>query len=199
MLRAGLWHRGMTRLVGIESPDIGKNWKIQVPSTPEGVWWRLKAVAWNLLTSATVATRSPRLFIGASDFTDASRTVVEQLQGAHVVINHNQTQAANLEGFFFFYEGCAKTAANAAQTELPHDLRIQPGYFVGSICGAMDQTAITGDQFRCIRLLVEEWIYEPPGERTPNAGDGSDRVDFVKLNGTLERLAGLLESAQATP
>lgn len=196
MLRAGLWHRGMTRLVTAENPDPGKNWKVQVPTTPEGVWWRLKAAAFNLLTSGTVNTRSPRLFIASADVTQLPGTV-EQLQGSYVVNNALATQAAAVEGFYFFYEGSTKSGAGSAQGDLPSDMRIQPGHYIGSICGLLDAT----DQFRCVRLLIEEWLYEPPAERTSNIGDASDanRVDVIKLNKTMERIAQLLEAQQATP
>jgi len=185
----------MSKIVVVDAPEVGHEWQTQVPVGPEGIWWRLKAICYNITTSAVAGNRTSRLKVMASpaqppgfvNMDDAYAGIAQApaAAAANSTVRYLATEMGELSGF-----------ANQFMT-LPHDFRVPPGHYIGSQTGAFD----VGDQYSAIRLYVEEWVFEPPGERTSNIGDASDayRVDVIKLNKTMERVAQLLEAQQATP
>lgn len=192
MLRAGLWHRGLTRLFSSETPPVGKEWKIQVPTTPEGVFWRVKSLTYVMTTSAAVANRRAGLLFSATDEGGGGeRSYLRTGCDANIIAASAVVVCAA--------EGGELSVLNSPQQNmtLPIDLRIPPGHYVRSSTLALDP----GDQLSAATLMVEEWLYEPPAERSSNIGDASDanRVDVINLNRTMERIAQLLEAQQATP
>lgn len=219
MLRAGLWHRNKPIIVNVDPPGAGKDWVVQVPTTPEGVWWRLKSIVFTLLTDATAGNRQVTLYVG--DSADGGAAGVRLTPGgAYAGICSGFQEQPNRAYHYVYGEdqghpfdvGTGAPPSQVISISLPHDFRVAPGHFIGtftrgaptvgtSIGGTVTALA-AGDSFVGIRLCVEEWIYEPAGETAPNAGDGSNRVDFVKLDETLGRLAKVLETLQsvtATP
>jgi len=195
----------MQRLVTVDTPEAGKDWFIQVPTVPEGIWWRLKTILFRFATSATVANRLPRVSVAtALDGGGINGGIVPNT--SYVVTSASAAQVAGAANDYVAQElgefPAAAGNVGAFLFTLPQDIRVQPGHYIGTFTGGMDRTPVTGDQYAAIRLLVEEWVYEPAGERSPNIGDGSGRVDTInigKLNDTLERMAQLLEAQTATP
>lgn len=188
MLRAGLWHRGMQHLLSADAPAAGKEWSLEMPTVPEGVHFRIKSVMYNFTTSVAVANRASTLVYAAG-------------QQIYARMTSPTVQAASIVGQYSFYE--ARNSNNISPTAasilvgipLAFDGRVRAGQRIGSQTELID----VGDQYSQIVVVAEEWIYEPPGERSPHIGDGSDRVDTVKLNKTMERIAQLLEAQTATP
>lgn len=192
MLRAGLWHRGKQQVLNVESPPAGSNWNLALPQNPEGVWWRVVSVAFTLITDVTVINRFQRVVYrqGGTD-------------GPVYAITGNPTAIVAASNITCIYgEGYtavlgAGGPVNAAP--LPTDLRARAQDAVGSAIANLQ----AGDTMIGIRLVVEEWVYEEPGQFAPNVGDGSNRVDVAKLNGTMERLESLLQKVagafEATP
>jgi len=195
MLRAGLWHRGKTIIVDVPTPDIGSDWSVKVPDQPEGIWWRIKSMTLAFSTSAVVGNRFSRFFY--APFT--APLAGDKLSAAYVITEPNAQTPAGTTSFLSCAEGGQLGAFGSKYFILPHDLRVPPGHVFSVITSNLD----VGDQYKAIKLCVEEWMYEPPGEQSPNAGDGSGRVDVVKLNETMCRVEKLLqraiEASVATP
>lgn len=196
MLRAGLWHRGSTRLITIDTPPVGTDWLITVPSVPEGIWWEPKSIFFATLNDATVQNRIARINIVAS----ADFFAFPYVQFGAVT----PVPASTLGRFAFGQAMPLGLIDNAGvgqvnqQASIPFGLRIPSGHSIRSSMSG--KTA--GDQLNTISLLVDEWVYEPAGERTPNIGDGSARVDtisFTEFSETMKRIAELMEAQQATP
>lgn len=194
MLRAGLWHRGAIRIVNIDTPAPGTDWFVTVPTVPEGIWWRLKSCFFSLLTSVAVANRSARVNVCPGG--DASILPYMQVGSPALV------PAATIARWAFS-EGVPEVAtADPAiqinrEASFPVDFRVQPGHIVRSSVFGLQ----AADQISGVQLVIEEWVYEPAGERTSNIGDEHDatRVDTIKLTKAMEKIAQLLEAQQATP
>lgn len=190
MLRAGLWHRGTQRLLTWpETPGAGKEFAFTFPQGPEGVWYEILNFMVQVNLSAVVGNRN---------FTFHLDNGAERY--ARWGSANSEIATAQVE--FLAYPGCTASVLinptrKGQQFSMPV-LRVPPGHRITSETGALD----AGDQYLGLRVLVQEWVYESAGERVPNVGDGSGRVDTIKmdtLNKTLERLAQLLESQTATP
>ena len=121
MLRAGLWHRGMLRAVSAETPPPGQDWAIQVPTVPEGVWWEVKSIVAQLVTSATVANRSVR-WLFASQF---NPTLGERISAAYFAASSPGTLAAASSRIFSAYQGAPAVNSVSDSTGLPIDNRVQ--------------------------------------------------------------------------
>lgn len=80
---------------------------------------------------------------------------------------------------------------------LPRGLMLKPSERIGTETFNID----VADQYSGIVVLLQQWVYEPPAERSSNIGDENDahRVDTIKLTKAMERIAELLEAQQATP
>lgn len=167
-----VWREGLQRVVPVESPAAGKEWELMVAQVPEGVWWRVKAVAFRFVASAVVANRQPRVQYrsGSDAYYEAGFPSVPQ--------------AAGVTMDYFFAELDASTSP-ATFTEmnraLPFDFRLQPGHIIGSRTDGLD----VGDQYRNVRLYVQEYIYVPPVDYISGALSlAADRIiAAVKANG----------------
>lgn len=192
MLRAGLWHRGIQKQIIADTPQAGQDWFVQVPNAPEGVWYEVLAIVAQLVTSAAVATRQVRWMY----FTSPNE-IGQRLASAYVVCSTPGNLLAGTSRIFAAGAGCPAVNNASDLTGLPIGVRVPAGHFIGSLTSAMD----VADQWKLCLVHVQEWVYEPAAERTPNIGDGSGRVDtvsFDQFNKTMQRLALLLESQQAT-
>lgn len=191
MLSAGLWHRGKQIVLQCDTPAAGVNWAIQLPTTPDGVFWRIRSIAFTLVTDATVVNRFNRVTyrLGGVD-------------GPVYVITGNPSAMVAANSFSCTYaEGYTAVLAAPGTIQaapLPIGLLLRAGDAV--VSGIANLQA--GDQLSGVRMVAEEWVYDAPGQFVPDAGDGSARSDWVKLNGTLEKLNRVLEALQgatATP
>jgi len=191
MLRAGLWHRGLTRLLTFpETPAAGKEFTFTFPQGPEGIRYEIVNFLVQVDNSAVAGNRNYTFHLdnGAERYARWGSP---------------NSEVANAQVEFSAYPGCSASilinpTRKAQQISMPSLRCIEPGHRITSETAAMD----VADQYKGLRILVQEWLYEPAGERSPNIGDGSGRVDTIdvqKLNATLERFAQLLEAQQATP
>jgi len=189
MLTAGVWHRGRTQLFNIpETPGLGKQFEFTLPQAQEGVFWRPKVILFNLLTDATVANRTVRINY------KMGRDQIYAIVGSPTNVPATTFCSAG------FYEGTPfHLLAGVSFVEaLPLDVRMKPGDVINSNIVALQ----AGDQVSSVMFMLEEWVYEAPGQVVPAIGDGSDRADWTKLNGTLDKLNKVLEALQgsvATP
>lgn len=190
MLRAGLWHKGQTRLLTwTESPPAGKEFVFTFPQGPEGVFYQILNFLVQVDLSAVVGNRN---------FTFHLDSGAERY--ARWGSPNSEVATAQVE-FIAYPDATPSILINPTRKgqtmTLPPDLRIPPGHRITSETAALD----AGDQYKGLRILVNEWLYEPAGERTSNIGGESDahRVDTVKLTAAMERIAQLLEAQQATP
>lgn len=190
MLRAGLWHRGTQRvLTWPETPAAGKEFIFTFPQGPEGVWYELLNFLVQVDLSAVAGNRN---------FTFHLDNGAER----YARWGSAQSEVATAQVEFIAYPGGQPSILinpiRKGQLMALPIVRVPPGHRITSETAALD----VGDQYRGLRILVQEWVYEPAGERSPNIGDGSGRVDtiaFDELNKTLVRLAELMEAQQATP
>lgn len=181
MLRAGLWHRGQVRLLTIDPPAAGRDWAVEMPQGPEGVQYEPLVMMAIITNSAAVANRNFNFF-------------ADNGNQRYARWGSPNSEVANATVEFVHYPAAGPSilinpTRKAQQGSLPW-LRMPAGHRIVSETGLID----VADQWAGVRVLVQEWIYEPPGETEPNAGDGEDRVDVAKLNGTMERLEKLLQS-----
>lgn len=153
-----VWREGLQRLVTVDAPGPGQEWVVTVPTVPEGIWWRIKGIAYQFTTSAVAGARQPRVIYKAS----AERG---QRSGAWFGdFGGSTTQGASLSSLASWYELLPPGAPPAFGTSfhfdvaLPFDVRLQPGWSVGSQTENMD----AADQYSGIVLLVQEMIYVPP-------------------------------------
>ena len=128
MLRAGLWHRGQLRQVSVDAPPPGQDWSIQVPTTPEGVWWEVKSIVAQLVTSAAVANRQVRwlFFAGQTD-------LGSRVASAYVVAASPTSVAAGTSRIYAAFQGGPNVGAASDLTGLPIDTRVQAGHYIGSL------------------------------------------------------------------
>jgi len=122
------------------SPAAGADWSQAVPS---GVNWILRSIGAQLVTSASVATRSVVLNIK-----DGGGNII--LQSAASI-----TQAASLTFEYSFFNGAFSAAGPAAaQGGLPAEFRLLAGWTI-----SVTTTNIqAGDQWSAIRQAVEEYV-----------------------------------------
>lgn len=193
MLRAGLWHRGQVRLLTIDPPVAGKDWAIEMPQGPEGVQYEPLVMSAIITDSAGVANRNFNFFAdnGAARY---ARWGSPNSEVANATVEFVHFPAASVAILI-------NPTRKGQQGSMPW-LRMPPGHRIVSETGNMD----AADQWTGIRVLVQEWLYEPPGEFVPNAGDGAGRVDVAQLDGTLRevneklmKLMSLWQGFEATP
>lgn len=191
MLSAGLWHRGKQVILQCDTPAAGVNWGLQLPNTPDSVFWRIRSIAFTLVADANVANRIQRVTyrIGGVD------GPVYAISGnPTAIVATNVVSCTYAEG----YTATVGAPGTVSAAPLPIGLLAKGGdALVSGIANIQ-----VGDQLSGVRVVAEEWVYDSPGQFVPDAGDGSARSDWVKLNGTLEKLNKVLEALQgatATP
>src|SRR6266496_575723 len=162
-----VWRKGMQRLFVVDAPPAGQDFRIKVPTVPEGEWWRLKTAAFRFTTSAVVANRTPRLAVYASDPQGLS------LDGAYYLANSGLLQAAGITGRYFAAEVGQQNTAFSTVFQWPYELLIQPGHVIETFTGGLD----VGDQYDSIVLLVQEMIYVPAVDMITGAlSKATDRI-----------------------
>jgi len=190
MLRAGLWHRGQMRvLTWNENPQPGKEFVFTFPQGPEGLFYGIENFLVQVDLSAVAGNRN---------FTFHLDNGAER----YARWGSAQSEVATAQVEFIAYPGGQPSIlinpTRKGQLLAMPMVRVPPGHRISSETAALD----VGDQYKGLRILVTEWVYEPPAERSPNIGDGSGRVDtisFEAFNKTMQKLAELLEAQQATP
>jgi len=190
MLRAGLWHRGLQRILTLrEAPLANREFRLEMPQGAEGVQYEILYMSAIITNGATAGNRRYNFFAdnGAERYARWGSPNVE-------------VALSTVE--FIAYPGAVlnpilNTIRKGQPMPMPI-LRMPAGHGIQSETDFVD----AADQWNSVRVLVQEWFYEPPAERVPNAGDGADRVDVVRFTDALTRLESvlrLMESAQATP
>lgn len=157
------------RLIPVASPAAGAEWTVPVQSSTV---WLVQAVNARLVTSATVANRSPRLQIS-----DGSSTIV--LAGASAV------EAASGSVLHVWARGLAGFNNSTSGGVLPQSLPAIPllgGWSLGTLTSSID----AGDQWSGIFLYVleiEQTPYDVEVQRDLAQLAGS-RVDAVPQLGS---------------
>lgn len=148
------WRKGIIRLVTIEPPPPGKDFFIQVPTVPEGIWWRPKSLRFRYVASAAAVSRLVGMgFSTGKDEVDPYLRVITT-----VSLGNGLTQTFN------FFEGAAQNidlvvaGAGEHNTQFPREYLVQPGHFIRSAINTPD----AADQLTNISLVVQEYTYVPP-------------------------------------
>lgn len=198
MLRAGTWHRGQPQVFGVDAPEPGREWFFIFPTVPEGVYWRIKSLQYRCVVSAVGTNRAFGLRIGAGEGDDYVRFFNALASVINLTVEHSFTEMAG--GLVAANRPVVPTPNGVSEVgcSLPLDLRIQGGHQIRSatirtIAAQNFLGPDAGDQFSGIRIYAEPYIYEPPGARSPEVGDGANRVDWEKLSSNLEKLATILK------
>lgn len=196
MLRAGLWHRGFQRIISADAPAVGKDWSIEMPEGPEGIFYQPLAVLFTIVTSVAVANRALALVYAGGASGGQLTNVFMRSPG--VSLPASTTNGRHC----FMVEGPSVLSSDGAgqlvrSGFLPRGLMLKPSERIGTETFNID----VADQYSGIVVLLQQWVYEPPAERSSNIGDENDahRVDTIKLTKAMERIAELLEAQQATP
>lgn len=132
--------RGNMRVIQGNTPAAG----VEISDTvPLGVHWIVRAVEFQLVASATVATRLPALLVD-----DGANVIWRGLPGTSVTAGQT---------FLCSYANGNTVFSNASNTFIapfPAEFRIRPGFRLRTLTTAIQ----AGDQFSAIVYYVEEFI-----------------------------------------
>lgn len=126
------------RAVQVANPAAGADWSQAVPN---GMAWRPRAIFFQLVTSATVATRQVNVVIK-----DDQGNIVAEFAASG-------SQAASLTGAYTAMQGGPLAGANNVFVmPLPFDVVLPAAFTIGTSTGSIQ----AADQYSLINLLVEE-------------------------------------------
>ena len=191
MLRAGLWHRGHQRMISADAPGAGKDWSIEIPEGPEAVFYQPLSVVFSLATSAVAGNRGLALVYAGGAQAGVLSNVFARSPLQSVIVANSSVRLC------YMVDGPRNAVADAAGNRfdgnfLPRGLLLKPGERIATESLALD----VGDAYTGILVVLQTWIFEPPGETTPAIGDGEGRVDVVALNALAGEMQKLTETLQ---
>jgi hypothetical protein len=156
------WRPGIIRLILVDTPDPAREWRVQVPTTPEGVWWKLICGHARLVRNITAVKPFIQVDAGGEENNVVPFTPIPYW----VVGSSSASPAPNVPDVYVFGDIGVTTDAAASygpgllhQWPWPKDLLIQPGHFIRSrTVGPMTSDV----QWSGVQLLIQEYTYVPP-------------------------------------
>lgn len=151
-----VWRRGIYRLIAVDTPEVGHNVRIVVPTVPEGIWWRVKSLRYRLATSAAAGNRTVRTVVGTDSGSDPNALFNSAY--SFFIAGIGSLPANNTNDFLFSELGQGAAVGSIDYGIIPFEVVVQPGHVIGTAIPNLD----VADQISNVLLLVQEMIYVPP-------------------------------------